>query len=202
MKTKLYIVRHARTDWNAERRIQGSTERSLDEVGRQEAREMGQKLSSLPITAVYASPMQRTRETAAFITSHHSCEVFYDHALREGAFGSIEGMTWEEYHRDFAQQILLRNQISKEERFVFKMDPGAESPAEIAERALPALHQICIKHPGSHIVVVTHGGVMKTLLAHIGGYDDRKILISNAALLYVEGDGKDLTILQHEGVTI
>lgn len=198
----LVLVRHAQSDWNAAKRIQGSQDRPLDELGRQQAQELSQQLSTKKLGAIYSSPLRRARETAEFIRSQHACELQIDAALREGAFGSIEGMTWDEYYSRYAKQIEERAALPLEQWLTYKILPDCESSGEIAERALACLKRICRAHPGETAVVVTHGFVIRALLISIADFGHKEVHISNTSMVELVGDGVELTILSYQGLTI
>ncbi|HSP05589.1 MAG TPA: histidine phosphatase family protein, partial [Acidobacteriota bacterium] len=61
---RIYLGRHGQTDWNAELRLQGWTDIPLNETGRRQARELGERLRGIPLDCVYCSALQRSRETA------------------------------------------------------------------------------------------------------------------------------------------
>mgnify|MGYP000626705443 CR=1 FL=1 len=89
----LYLVRHGETDWNLERRIQGSTDIPLNNTGREQARVTGRLLSSRHWDAIYSSPLSRARETAEIIASEVGLPgpTPVD-ALVERAYGEAEGL--------------------------------------------------------------------------------------------------------------
>lgn len=200
--TNIYIVRHGQTDWNAEGRIQGSIERSLDDTGKKQAIEIGSYLSHLPIVSIYSSPLKRAHETAAIIASYHTCPIVLDAALREGSYGMAEGMTRQEFHQRFQKEIEMRRQLPLKERFQRKIVPDGESYSEIIVRMLSNLQKICRAHIDSHVIVVSHGFAMKALLCHISELDDHAVNVSNGGLLHLTGDGSSFSVIGHQGVEI
>ena len=87
------LARHGETDWNLERRVQGHTDRPLNESGRAQALALADRLSTESLDAVYSSDLARARETAAVIAARHGLDVIETSDLREKDFGSWEGMT-------------------------------------------------------------------------------------------------------------
>ena len=67
MATRIILVRHGETDWNAERRWQGHSDRPLNEAGRRQAEELAARLDGAPIDAVYSSDLLRAHETARLL---------------------------------------------------------------------------------------------------------------------------------------
>ncbi|MBA2742165.1 MAG: histidine phosphatase family protein [Actinobacteria bacterium] len=152
-ETTILLVRHGETDWNAERRVQGHTDRSLNEVGLEQIRALAQELADEPLDAIYASDLARAHETARAIADPRGLPIETLPELRERDFGTWEGLTDAE---------------------VFERYPeahtgswgDAETREELAERVVSTLLQIAGAHPGGRVLVVTHGGPLRAMLAH------------------------------------
>jgi len=184
----LYLVRHGETDWNAEKRIQGRIDRPLNEVGTQQAHAVGQELASVRAAAIYASPLLRAKHTAELIASYQTCALSFDHDLQEANYGSIEGYTLSEFHERFSDLLEERKKLSFEEWWVSKVPHDAESPAEIVGRVLPVLQRIAHTHPGEAAFVVTHGFVMRSLIAYLNKASDRGVHVSNGEILVLNSN--------------
>ena len=103
--TRLLLIRHGRSTWNADKRIQGQADPPLDEVGREQARRLAERLRGDPPVALYTSPLQRARETAEIVGQALDVPVVPDGRLKEYDVGAITGLTWEqvvEQHPDVA----------------------------------------------------------------------------------------------------
>jgi broad specificity phosphatase PhoE len=147
--TTLLLVRHGETDWNAEGKLQGHTDRPLNDYGRRQARALADRLAGEPIDAVYASDLSRARETAEIVGAAFGLGVAVDPDLREKNWGSWEGLTSDErLHVEFE----------------------GESTEEHRERMLRAVERIVERHPGERVVVVTHGGSLRRLQAAVAGF--------------------------------
>jgi 2,3-bisphosphoglycerate-dependent phosphoglycerate mutase len=138
--TTLLLVRHGETDWNAEGRLQGHTDRPLSDYGRRQARALAEELADEPLDAVYASDLARARETAEIVGVRLGLPVVLEPDLREKNWGTWEGLTPTE---------------RADVEFV------GESTDQHEERTLRALQRIAERHPGGRILVVTHGGSMR-----------------------------------------
>ena len=138
--TTLLLVRHGETDWNADGRLQGQTDRPLSDFGRRQARELAEELAGEELDAVYASDLSRARETAEIVGERLGLPVALDPDLREKDWGTWEGLSSVERDR---------------------VDFVGESTEEHAERMLRALRRIADRHPGGRVLVVTHGGSMR-----------------------------------------
>ncbi|WP_309104547.1 histidine phosphatase family protein [Microbacterium sp.] len=160
--TLLTLVRHGQTDWNLARRIQGTTDIPLNDTGRADARRAAEELSCTTHHAIYSSPLLRARETAQIIADELGLvpsAVVPD--LREREFGDGEGMLVADYmaaYGDWHAEV-----------------PGAESLDEVCVRAMAALHAIArdvrrrSAPAAESVIVVTHGGVIRSLIDHASG---------------------------------
>ncbi len=148
--TSLYLVRHGETDWNAERRIQGSTDIPLNDIGRAQAATTGALLARRRWDALVSSPLGRANETARIIGAEIGIlDVETIAALAERNYGEAEGLDYEQIERMFPGDSPV---------------PGRETHQEVADRVLPALISMATSHPGESLVVVTHGGVIRSVL--------------------------------------
>ncbi|HET8752252.1 MAG TPA: histidine phosphatase family protein [Gaiellaceae bacterium] len=139
--TRLLLVRHGETDWNADGRLQGQTDRPLSDFGRRQARKLAEELADERLEAIYSSDLIRARETAEIVGERLGLPVVLDAELREKDWGTWEGLTAVE--RDRVEFI-------------------GESTEEHQERILQALRRIAERHPGNRdVLVVTHGGSMR-----------------------------------------
>src|SRR5918999_3118854 len=107
--TTILLARHGETDWNRESRFQGHADPPLNELGRQQARELAGSLTDSGVAAVYASPLARARETAEIVAEVLGLPVETRMALREVDVGSWQGLTREEvetrYPDDFRRWL-------------------------------------------------------------------------------------------------
>src|SRR4051812_9194561 len=144
--TTLILVRHGETDWNADGRLQGHTDRPLSDHGRRQARELGDQLkdeepADKELEAIYSSDLARARETAEIVGERLGLPIVLDPDLREKDWGTWEGLSAVE--RDRVEFV-------------------GESTEAHQERILRALRRISEGHPeGGSVLVVTHGGSMR-----------------------------------------
>jgi probable phosphoglycerate mutase len=153
---------------SAEDRFAGSTDVELSDDGREQARALAERLSDDPIARVYASPMSRTRETAAIIASPHGLEPEIRDGLREIDHGRWEGLT----RKDVEQRFDGEYEAWEEDPFTFAPE-GGESGLHVMARALPVLRQIVVAHPDQTVVVVSHKATIRLLLSAVLGIDAR-----------------------------
>jgi probable phosphoglycerate mutase len=151
--TFISLVRHGQTDWNLAKRIQGSSDIPLNDTGRAQAEATGRALAGGRFDAIYASPLSRALDTARIIAGHVGLgEPATLAAVAERQYGEAEGLTGE--------QILERWPDGAPV-------PGRESREQVVERALPALRELGEQHPGENVIVVSHGGVISSLVRHV-----------------------------------
>jgi len=153
--TTILLVRHGETDWNLERRVQGHSDTPLNETGRAQARALADALGGESIDAVYSSDLLRAHETARIVAESRGLDVTAIPDLRERDFGTWEGLTDDE--------IFTRFPESKSGTW-----GDAETREEMAQRVLAALQRIAASHPDGHVLVVTHGGPVRVVLAGCG----------------------------------
>src|SRR5918912_404825 len=97
---QLLLIRHGETTWNRQGRIQGHRDSPLTERGLAQARAAAARLARERIDALYSSDLVRAQETAHHVAAATALRVRLDEALRERAFGMLEGKTWDEIERD------------------------------------------------------------------------------------------------------
>jgi uncharacterized phosphatase len=148
--TSLYLVRHGETDWNAERRIQGRTDIPLNDTGRAQARATGALLARRTWDGLFSSPLGRAAETATIIGGEIGMPLAGTiDAIAERNYGEAEGLDYESIERMFPGDTPV---------------PGRETHQEVADRVLPALMDLATRRAGESLVVVTHGGVIRSVL--------------------------------------
>ena len=166
--TRIFLVRHGATVLSAEDRFAGSTDVELSEEGRTQARHLAERLAPEDIAAVYASPMRRTRETAAILAASHRLEVLPRDGLREIDHGRWERMTRAEVEERYAEEYAAW------EADPFTFAPrGGEAGIAVMARALPALREVVVAHEGQKVVVVSHKATIRLVISSLLGIDAR-----------------------------
>lgn len=160
--TRLILVRHGETAANRELRYIGSRDDELTDLGHQQALQLADALAILPIAAIYASPRRRARTTAQPLADKLGLSVSVTDDLRENAFGSWEGMSRAEV---LAHSPAYAEQLRAWEADATLAPPGGESIAAMTERVAAFATQICTKFPQQTVVLVSHVGPIKGLIA-------------------------------------
>lgn len=187
-RTRLCLVRHGETAWNAERRLQGHLDVPLNKTGHLQAAAAASHLADMHFTAIYCSDLARARQTATAIGAASSLTAITDPALRERHYGAFQGLTYDEARAQ--HPVAYARFVERDPSFAFS--DGGESLTSFALRVHAALQRIVTRHPAQQVLVVTHGGVLDIAHRLATGADlesPRNFTIPNAALNWLEFDG-------------
>jgi broad specificity phosphatase PhoE len=161
---RIFLVRHGETAQNLQMRYLGIRDEPLTSRGRRQARRVAVALSKLSIGAVISSPLKRAADTAAQIEKACGVELRLDPRLAEGSFGRWEGLAREEVFAlgrpDAALLALWESDPACD-------PPGGESIQNIQERVVNLVKELQSEFAGSSIVLVSHVGPIKALLAAV-----------------------------------
>lgn len=156
--TRIILIRHGQTDWNAATRIQGHTDIALNHRGRWQAQRLGQSVGHEALAAVYASDLARAVDTAQPVAAACGLQVQTDVGLRERGFGVFEGRTFAEI------ETLWPDQAQRWRRRDPRFGPeGGETLADFYERSVRTVHALARRHEGQAVAMVSHGGVLDCL---------------------------------------
>lgn len=163
--THLFLVRHGETAWNAEGRYQGQANPSLNEHGTAQAVRLAESLAEIEFCAAYTSDLDRAQTTAEII-GEDDLWFFTDSRWRELSFGEWEGKRFEEIAE--LDSARLRDWVKDPTAFP---PPGGESLRDLADRVQEAATELCREHPNGNVLIVTHGGPIRCLVAEwvLGG---------------------------------
>ncbi len=183
--TQLYLIRHGRTAWNNADRLQGWADEPLDAVGQAQAAALADGLRDTALAAVYSSPLLRASQTAAAVAAASAVAqglpVILDPRLRERNVGDWTGLTLEQARAQAPDRF---------ERVDWRQAgaPGGDSQAALTERVAAALEDILAAHPESLVAVVSHGGALSAVLAHLLGIPPTELVsfsFHNTALAHL-----------------
>ncbi|MEV7522572.1 histidine phosphatase family protein [Streptomyces sp. NPDC091371] len=163
---KIVLWRHGQTSWNLERRFQGSTDIELTETGVAQARRAARLLASLKPDAIVASDLRRASDTAAELAAVTGLPVARTEALRETYAGEWQGLTHDEILEKYGEQYAAWKRGEPVRR------GGGELETEVADRAAPVVLEHADRLPrGGTLVVVSHGGTIRTTIGRLLGLD-------------------------------
>jgi len=162
--TRLIVWRHGNTDWNAGHRVQGQTDVSLNDLGRQQAVDAAELLVKLQPDVLVSSDLRRSADTAAALAALTGLSISYDKRLRERYFGAWQGHTMTEVAGLFPDQH-ARWQAGQE------VGGDVESLGELGARVSDALLDAsALAPPGGTVVVATHGAAARQGVGHLLGW--------------------------------
>jgi alpha-ribazole phosphatase len=158
----LLLARHGQSVANAVRRFQGIQDVPLSDLGRRQAAALGAALRGGRLVHVYASPLERARLTAEAVVAELGVPLTVVDDLRELSLGEWEGCSVDEIRAQPGDPYARWVRDPEQHR-----PPGGEPLQTVQERALRVVDAIAAAHPdGEEILVVSHGGVISTCLAH------------------------------------
>jgi len=206
MKNKyctFYIVRHGETEWNVKGLFQGQKDSNLTEKGIGQAKLIAKKFKNINFDAIFSSDLIRAKKTAEIIALEHKIAVDTREILRERNFGRLEGRKGDEIKEELKDLFLKFENASDKEKLKFRYVPDMESDEELIGRLITFLREIAVVYSGKTVLIVSHGGMMRTLLIHLGygRYNELPSgTIENTGYFILESDGVDFFIRKTEGV--
>ena len=189
LSCRVIFVRHGQTDFPIDRIYCDDKENpELNADGKRQAESAARFLREVDIDAIYASPVRRTRMTAEAIAKYHGLSVEFDQSLVERHFGIWEGLYFDEVERDYPDEFVAW----KRDQAGFAPQ-GGESAYDLFDRVSCFLQKIIAENRGRTIVVVTHVGPIRVLVAQAVGMsiDSFRVLrIDPASLTRVDFGSK------------
>lgn len=199
----LYLIRHGETEWNKIGIIQGQSDSALTEEGEKQVKQTSSELKNIQFDAIFSSDLHRAYKTAEIINLERELVIQTSKALRERNYGHYEGTSREEYRNKFQHLMDKVKELSREEQSKFKFDYDIESEEDVIARFITQLREIAIAYPRKNILVVSHGGCLRTFLTHLGWAKYGELPMgsfSNAGYIKVLCDGIDFFIKEVKGV--
>jgi len=161
LTTKIFLLRHAETEWNEQKRLQGNQDSALTERGREQANALRQSLAQLHFDRAYVSPLPRARETLRIILQDRNIETVVADNLAEIKLGPWEGKTLAET----AQSHPLEYDAFWNHPDLFVL-AGAETFQQLQHRVVAQLESLFTLEKHSSILIVSHWIAIKVALAH------------------------------------
>lgn len=196
--TTIVLVRHGQTD-AIDNYISGTTlDTPLNIEGRAQVQRLVERLRGVALSAIVSSPLTRTRETADPIAASHGLQVEETRAFLELDFGAWTGRRFRELDREpeWKRFNAVRSVVRA---------PGGELMLDVQQRAVGALLDLCARYPTEHIVVVSHGDVIRAILMFCLGMPldfVHRIEVSPASISIVTLDGWTPTVRQVNGDSV
>jgi len=181
---RLILIRHGETAWNREERIQGQLDAPLNALGVRQAALTAQALMAggwfEGVEEIVSSDLSRALDTASAIAEISGLPLRQERSLRERHFGELQGITYAEWRQADAEG-LARFRAGDPDYG----PPGGETARDFLRRCVEAVTHLVMSASGSHVLAVTHGGVISSLYRHsrlLGFASERTWSVPNASL--------------------
>lgn len=155
LRQEFIFLRHGQTDWNVEGRLQGRSDRPLDDDGIAQAHAAADQLMDEKVNLIVSSPLKRAQQTAEVVAKRLGFPVDVDPLLIERSFGSLEGRS--------LREILPDEHVSLHVASSTTLPPDCEPWEQVCTRALSAVNNWLSNHPAERLLFVSHYGVLSAL---------------------------------------
>ena len=157
--TEIWFIRHGETDWNRQRRLQGWQDIPLNAYGREQARQLAQRLrleaQHTPFNALYSSDLVRAHATAAPAGEQLDLRVRTEPGFRERGFGVLEGLAMDRIH-----ELPPEAAAMWQNRDTTTAPEGGETAGQFKARVIATVEDIAQRHEQERILAFTHGKVL------------------------------------------
>ena len=180
--TTVLFIRHGENEWTKTNKLAGRTpEVHLNEQGQKQAKALGKRLAGVKLNAIYASPLERTMETAQAIAQHHKMEAQPQPGLLEVDYGKWTG-------KEIAKLAKKKSWHTIQFYPSGAGFPGGETMYQMQTRFVQQVNILVARHPGETIAIVGHADLIKSAVAHyLGVHFDlfQRIVVSTASITTV-----------------
>lgn len=195
--TTFYIARHGQTEANIKHIINGHSDSDLTAEGERQAKHLGKLLEPVAFDHIFSSDLIRAKRTAEIATIERKLTINTTKLLRERFFGAQEGISYEEFHKRNKELFDKLETLSDQEQWTVPWNDGAENEQDLITRMLTFIREYAVTYPGKTILTVTHGGLIRALLVHLGWGTFNEIepdAIKNTCYVKIKTDGIDFFI--------
>lgn len=199
---KIYLVRHGETEWNVSGKFQGHTDIPLNETGLAQALQLKQKLSDVSFSAVFSSDLLRAKKTAETLIHPLPLSIIEHKDLRERYMGTLEGTHVGEIDKIMKEVFNPLIHSPKEEYLSYKWHPEVETTTAIYNRVSSFLKQQIPVHLGSSILVVSHGGVIRSLLDHLDFRPGYRWVVGNCGFVELQATQNEFSVVHKEEISL
>lgn len=198
--TRLFFIRHGKTEWNLEGRYQGAQGDSpLLQESYTEISQLAVYLRQYQFEALYSSPIKRALTTAQQLSEKlpQKLPVQPETALREFNLGKMEGMKFTEVARLYPAELAA---FGKHADLYDPTIIKGETFPQVFERMTPAIQKIVRLHPKGDVLLVSHGAALCAEIRHLLGYSLKELranggLANTSTTILETHDGKNFTCL-------
>ena len=190
--TTVLLIRHGENEWSQSHKLAGRTPNiHLNEYGRQQAQALGQRLAKVELSVIYASPLERTMETAEAVARHHKLEVKPRPGILEVDYGKWTGKAIKKLSK---KKSWFRIQFYPSGAGF----PGGETMYAMQARFVQEINSLVAEHAGETIAIVGHADLIKAAVAHyLGIHFDlfQRITISTGSITAISFNARGPRIL-------
>lgn len=190
--TDILLIRHGETDWNVDKRLQGHIDIGLNQAGQRQVLALGEALAGEGIDAIFASDLQRARDTAQAVADAAGLEVLIDAGLRERCYGAFEGLRHIEIEARYPDAYRQWKARDPDYRYPAG-ERMAETMREFYERSVQAVQRVLGSGRYRKVAIVTHGGVLECVhhwASQTSFAQPRSFDIFNASVNRLHWDGQ------------
>ena len=189
--TSVYLIRHGTTDGNQGNRFQGRVDHPLNALGLNQGEYLARRFETVPLDAVYCSPLTRTRQTAAFVCRGVNAGLtpIIRQDLIEVDGGDLEDQPQGRYEGKYPG--ILEILLSRPSEFVA---PGGETSRQVYDRFKDQMAEIVAENPDRTIAVVTHGFALMTYLNYVKEIpfpEMKRFLVGNMSVTTITYEAPD-----------
>jgi probable phosphoglycerate mutase len=174
--TRIYLTRHGETEWNRQKRFQGSKNSELTEKGILAAELLASRVEEIDLDCIISSPLKRAYQTAEIVRGNKGIDIVKCDGFKEINLGDFEGMRWDEIE-DLHGDVL--NKIT-DDPFDNRY-PNGENLMEFYNRVENSLREIIEKFRDKSVLIVAHGGTINCILSYFRGVKINKNWMGHVA---------------------
>lgn len=194
---KIYLIRHGETTGDEEDRYGGDYDDHLSSTGRNQVRELGNKLKDKKVEMIYHSPRIRTTETARIVSELIRSEMKEVEDIRErNAYGILTGMIKSEAKEAFPEEV---EKLEKD--MIRHTVKGSEDYDSFKNRVIPAFEEIMLRSGFDSIAIITHGGPISCFTREyllLGEFER----VGDCAILELENTNGEITLVSLDNATL
>ncbi len=172
--TRIYLTRHGETEWNRQRRFQGSKNSELTEKGILGAELLGARVEDIELDCIVSSPLKRAYHTAEIVRGKKDIDIIKHEGFKEINLGDFEGMRWDEIEQLHGDILYRISEDPLNNRY-----PNGENLYEFYIRVEKAFKEVIDKCRNKSVLIVAHGGTIKCIESYIRKFKISKDWMGN-----------------------
>jgi len=180
---EIYFVRHGETEWNFQDRIQGHTDIPLNATGIAQAIELSELLANISFSAAYSSDLSRAHLTAELVLKSRELPVMASTALRERSAGALEGVNKQIFEEQIRPFLSSKQALHHETYIKTAWHPEIETVHSVFNRVTDFLFPLAKQYGNKSLLVVSHGGVLRSILDHIAFTPGVRWIVDNCGFI-------------------